>query len=321
MKLLVQGAAEASDVPGLDAAAQGLDVVFAPGGDALAAHLPGTRILLGWDFRGKELADSWHRADSLDWIHWCGAGVDAVLFPELVQSDVILTNSRGLFDRAMAEYVLCYMLSEAKLLRQSFELQSRREWKNRFTTKLAGQRALVFGVGSIGREIARLLQAVGVSVAGVGRSARPGDDCFDAIYAGDDVLDKVSKADWLIGVMPATKQTDRYFGKQFFAAMHQGARFINLGRGQAVDEAALLAVLGDNTIAGAMLDVFDNEPLPPENPLWQAPNLFVSAHMSGDYEGYFVDIAQMFFDNLARYQGRQPLHNVVDKNLGFVPSS
>lgn len=318
MKLVVQGAEKISDVPGLHEVATGIEVVCAPDVDALEKHLPGADILLGWDFRGRDLADCWHCVDKLQWIHWCGAGVDAALFPELVESDVILTNARGIFDRAMAEYVLGYMLSEAKLFKQVLAAQEQQHWQYRMTDKLAGQSVLIFGVGSIGREIARVLKAMDLKVSGVGRTARAGDDCFETIHAASDAAEIVGEPDWVIGVMPSTPETDRLFDASIFNAMKSTARFINVGRGRALDEPALLEALSNGTIAGAMLDVFDTEPLPSDSPMWSAPNLFVSPHISGDYKQHKADLAQQFIDNLARYQQGQPPNNTVNKQLGFV---
>ncbi|NNE24970.1 MAG: D-2-hydroxyacid dehydrogenase [Rhizobiales bacterium] len=318
MKLVVQGAKEISDVPGLQEAAAGIDVACAPDVSALAQQLPCADIMLGWDFRGRDLADCWHCADNLKWIHWAGAGVDAALFPDLVTSDVVLTNARGIFDRAMAEYVLGYMLSEAKLFRQVLSSQAQKHWQYRMTDKLAGQSALIFGVGSIGREIARVLKAMDLKVSGVGRTARAGDGCFETIHAASDAASIVAEPDWVIGVMPSTPKTERMFDAGIFTAMKPTARFINVGRGCALDENALLEALTGGTIAGAMLDVFDTEPLPSDNPLWTAPNIFVSPHISGDYKQHKADMAQQFIGNLARYQQGQPLINTVNKQLGFV---
>jgi phosphoglycerate dehydrogenase-like enzyme len=318
MKLVVQGADKISDVPGLAEAAAGIEVACAPDAGALARHLPGADALLGWDFRGRELADCWHCVDNLKWIHWCGAGVDAALFPELIASDVVLTNARGIFDRAIAEYVLGYMLSEAKLFRKVLAAQDQQHWEYRMTDKLAGQSVLIFGVGSIGREIARVLKAMDLKVSGVGRTARAGDDCFETIHAASHAVEIVGTPDWIIGVMPSTPETDRLFDAAIFKAMKSTARFINVGRGRALDESALLAALSNGTIAGAMLDVFDTEPLPSDSPMWTAPNLFVSPHISGDYKQHKADLAQQFTDNLARYQHGQPLNNTVNKQLGFV---
>ncbi len=318
VKLLVQGAAGASDVPGLDQLDAGIELAFAKDAETLRQHLPGTDALLGWDFRGRDLEECWDAAGSLKWIHWCGAGVDAVLFDGLRNSDVILTNSRGIFDRAMAEYVLGYLVSEVKLFWQTYDLQRQNEWKFRLTSKLSGQSALIFGVGSIGREIARVLKAMDMSVAGVGRTARSGDADFGEIHALGDATAALSAADWVIAVMPGTPETQGIFDARMFAAMKPTARFVNVGRGTAVDEAALVYALENGTIAGAMLDVFRTEPLPAASPLWQTPNLFLSPHMSGDYRENFDDLATLFLHNLARYRDGQPLRNVVDKALGFV---
>jgi phosphoglycerate dehydrogenase-like enzyme len=320
MKILVNGAKNLSDVPGLDVVLSYAQVAFAPDEAHLATELPDAEILLGWDFRGRELSRQWQHAHRLKWIHWCGAGVDAVLFDELIQSDVILTNAQGLFDRAMAEYVLGYMLMETKRFIESWECQKSRHWYYRLTPMLSGQRAVIVGVGSIGREIATLLKAVGVRVAGVGRRARTQDPVFERIDGQSDLLQAVSEVDWVIGVLPATPSTENVFNQDVFAAMAPTARFVNVGRGSAVDEPALIRALENGDIAGAMLDVFREEPLPATDPLWQTPNLVISPHIWGDYTGFHRDMVQQFVANLTHYRQGTELFNVVDKRLGFVPS-
>lgn len=318
MKIVVNGASKISEVPGLDVLSGEAELVCAPDADRLAEVLPGAEILLGWNFKGRDLPDAWAKADSLKWIHWCGAGVDAVMFDDLAASDVMLSNARGLFDRAMAEYVAGYMISEMKFFRQTMAAQAERRWDYRATHKVAGTRAVVFGVGSIGREVARLLKAIGVEVSGVGRSARGGDDDFGRIDAQDDALNVVAEADWVIGVLPLTAQTTGFFGAELFAAMKPGARFVNIGRGASVDEAALISALESGHLAGAMLDVFQTEPLSENDPIWQAPNIVISPHMSGDYAGYHADMVKQFLANFRRYQKGEGLLNLVDKSLGFV---
>lgn len=320
MKIVVQGAERAQEVPGIEAAELFGTLAFAPDSAALADGLPGADVLLGWNFQGEELAERWSLARDLKWIHWCGAGVDAALFPGLADSDVILTNARGLFDRAMAEYVLGYMLAETKGFRGTWDAQAERRWSYRLSRKLAGTRAAVFGVGGIGRETARLLKAAGVEVVGVGRSEREGDPDFGTIRGRDAVSDVASSIDWAIGVLPSTAETEKYFDAGFFNALKPGAYFINIGRGKAVDDTVLLDALKSGRVAGAMLDVFHTEPLPEDSPFWTAPNLFVSPHMSGDYKDYQIDMVAQFLDNLARYAGDGSLVNVVDKKLGFVSS-
>lgn len=318
MKLLVAGAESLDDVPGLDAAADFAETHFAPDDNALAAGLPGSEILLGWDFTGCNLGSHWRLADSLRWIHWCGAGVDRLLFPELTSSDVVVTNARGIFDRAMAETVLGYMLAEAKRFRESWDLQKSHSWRYRRSDRLLGQHALVVGVGSIGHAVGELLQSVGVRVKGVGRTAREDDPVFGQIHDMADLNRLSAEQDWVIGVLPSTASTRDVFDAEFFAALSPRARFVNIGRGDAVVEDALQQALQSGAIAGAMLDVFKHEPLPEQNPLWDTPNLFVSPHISGDYHTFPQDMVEMFLENLSRYRNGDALANRVDKAQGYA---
>ena len=319
IEVLVHGAASTQEVPGLDALS-GLAVFrCAVSADELARGLPHAEVLLGWNFRADDLRGAWAHAKRLRWIHWTGAGVDALLFPELVASDVVVTNARGAFDRPMAEYVLGLVLAMAKGFPATLAAQAERRWHYRTADRVEGRRALVVGVGSIGRAIARMLRAAGFAVSGVGRRARAADDDFDEVL-GNDALDAaLGDADYVVLVTPLTQATRGLFDARRFACMKPTARFVNVGRGALIDEQALLDALRGERIAGAALDVFQHEPLPPESPLWDAPNLIVSPHMSGDVHDYREVVAEQFRDNLRRYAAREPLLNVVDKRLGFVP--
>lgn len=318
MKLVINGAAQIEDVPGLQDAHNSVAIAFAPDEEHLGRELPGSDILLGWNFRGRDLRNQWAHADQLKWIHWCGAGVDAVLFPELAASDTVLTNARGIFDRAMAEYVLGYMLAEAKGFRDTLSSQANRTWNFRTTARLAGSRAAIFGVGSIGREIGALLSAVGVDVVGIGRSRRSGDPVFGEVYPQSNATEVIANADWVIGVMPLTDDTRNFFGNTLFEAMKPTARFINVGRGQSVVEDDLRTALSSKLFAGAMLDVFHEEPVAEDSPLWDTPNLMLSPHMSGDYSLAEHDMVQQFLANLEKFLAGEELTNVVNKDLGFV---
>ena len=320
MKLLVQGANSAADVPGIGSLPENIDIAFAKGGDDLERELPKSEILLLWDFKNRDLQRYWNKATNLKWIQWCGAGVDGVLFDELRDSDVALTNARGIFDRQMAETVLGYMLMVTKDFKTTLKYQENKTWKYRKTRKLKGGNVLVVGVGSIGREIARLLNAVGMQCSGVGRQARAGDADFKEIIASDHVTTAVGQYDWVVGILPSTTGTTGFFNKEFFAAMRSDAYFINLGRGTAVVEPDIIDALNSDAIAGAMLDVFATEPLENTDPIWETKNLFISPHMSGDYDGFERDLVLLFKKNLENYMSGKPLFNIVDKKLGFIKS-
>jgi phosphoglycerate dehydrogenase-like enzyme len=207
--------------------------------EALRPALAGAEVLCSFSFRAREVRAAWDAARDVRWIHWCGAGVDSVLFADLVASPVVLTNARGVFDQAMSEYVLGLILAFAKGFPETLASQAERRWNYRLTERLADRRALVVGVGSIGRAIARLLKLAGMAVAGVGRTARRGDPEFGDVHAASDLLRLLPDADYVVAVMPLTAATTGMFGDREFRAMKPTARFINLGRGASVDEAAL----------------------------------------------------------------------------------
>ena len=319
--LVVQGAQRVEEVPRLAELQDQADIRFATTADELHQALPGAEVMLGWNFRADSLREAWGSADSLRWIQWGGAGVDAAMFPELVQSDVQLTNARGVFDRPMAEWVLGMIICFAKQIPQSLDYQNKHEWNYRLSEMVAGKRVLIVGVGSIGREVGRVLRAVGMQIEGIGRSARDGDPDFGQVYAIGDLHTRLPLADYVVLITPLTEQTRGLFGAKEFEAMALHARFINIGRGPLVDEDALLAALQDGQIGGAALDVFVNEPLPADSPFWDAPNCIVSPHMSGDFVEYQAVMADQFMVNWQRFHAGETLNNLVDKSLGFVPSS
>jgi len=316
--VLIHGAATVDEVPGLRAVGEGVSFRCARSIDELSRELPHAQVLLGWDFRAADLAALWSRASAMRWIHWGGAGVDALLFPELVDSDVVVTNARGSFDTPMAEYTLGLVIAMAKGFVRTFSAQQCRHWDYRTASSLQGKRALIVGVGSIGRAIARMLRACGMHVSGVGRRARTGDADFGDVHGIDELDDLLAGADYVVLITPLTSHTRGLFDAARFSRMHSGAHFINLGRGALIDEDALVDALQHEAIAGAALDVFQHEPLPADSALWKTPNLIVSPHMSGDVHDYRDTVAAQFIDNLRRYRAGEPLRNVIDKRLGFV---
>jgi len=318
LKIVINGADDAGALPDLSILGDDLDIAFAGDARSLAAALPGCRVLLGWDFRGAELEECWGLAHDLAWIQWCGAGVDSVLFPELAESDVVLTNARGIFDRAMAEYALALILAWAKDLPGTLEAQARTEWHYRRTARIDGTRMAVIGVGSIGRAVAKLARDVGIEVTGIGRTARSGVPVFGDVADSESMAEIVAEADWVVAVLPKTDATIDLFDEAFFRSMKTGGHFINLGRGASLDEAALCRALGAGRIAAAALDTYKSEPLPEESPLWRQPGLIVSPHMSGDYHGFEPDLITLFGENLKRFRAGEPLINVVDKRSGYV---
>ena len=318
-RVVVMGLAEARWPEGAKAVAEVVDLAFATSSESLAEALSQAEILFAWpsEDRGM-LPKAWGRAGRLRWIQTASDGVDWILFPQLVESHVVLTNARRVFDSAVAEYVLGLMLVFAKGWVPMLDRQRRHEWRRRDTELLAGKRLLVAGVGPIGRAIGRAGLALGMQVRGLGRSARPGDDVFERVHEAAELPQAAGWADYVVDVLPLTAETRGMFDAEVFAQMRPNARFVNVGRGATVDEGALVQALRDGRIAGAALDVFEEEPLPADSPLWDLPNVIVSPHVSGDFAGWREAVVELFLANLERYLTGQPLENVVDKRLGYV---
>lgn len=314
---VLSGESAAPDLSPID----GLTQVRLGTASDLKSKLPGAEALFVWDFTSAALADAWPAADSLRWIHAASAGVDRLLFPALVESDVVVTNSRGVFDQPIAEYVLGCVLAYAKGLDVTLDQQRERRWRHRESQRVEGQHALVVGTGPIGRTTARLLAAAGMRVAGLGRRARADDPDFGQVHAQQDLDEIVGWADYVVAAAPLTEQTRGMLDRAAFRSMKTSARLVNVGRGPLVVEDDLVAALRAGEIAGAALDVFTEEPLPTSSPLWDMPGVIVSPHMSGDAEGWQDALVRLFAENLRRYAAGQPLRNVVDKQMGYVPTS
>lgn len=303
--------------PGLDRLESEAELRPATDAAELSRALRDADVALVTDFRSGGLEKAWPQAGRLQWVHAASAGVDALLFRGLVESPVTVTNARGVFDEAIAEYVLGAVLAFAKDLPHSVRLQDARRWLHRDTERIAGRRLLVVGAGSIGRAVARLAAAAGLAVSGVARRAREADPDFEAVYGADGLHEALGGADFVVLAAPLTAETHHLFGAGAFAAMRPGARIVNVGRGAVVDTEALVAALAAGRIAGAALDVFEDEPLAPEHPLWDFPQVLITAHMAGDFVGWREALTAQFADNFARWRAGEPLLNVVDKRRGY----
>ncbi|MBP2265922.1 phosphoglycerate dehydrogenase-like enzyme [Pseudarthrobacter sp. PvP004] len=306
--------------PGLDEIAELAEVRLTKA-DGLAKAMDGADVLYQWHSFSPALRENWAAASSLKWVHVTAAGVSQLLFDELIHSDVVYTNSRGVLSRAIAEFTLGFVLDIAKDSQGSFKLQQQQRWQHRVTRKIQGQRALVVGTGSIGQEIASLFRAVGLRVSGAGRSSRPGDEYFEEIYSSKDLALVVGDFDYIVLAAPLTDDTKGLVDADVLSAMKPTAHLLNVGRGELVRTDSLVDALRSGSIAGAALDVVHPEPLPAEHPLWGMDNVILTPHMSGDTEGYLDDLGKLFVENLWRFSRDEPLQNVVDKRLGFVPAS
>lgn len=319
-RIVVLGRDRHDRPPGIDVL-EGRAEIEVVDADRLPAAIPGADGLFVWDFFSPAVRAAWPQADRLRWIHVAATGVDAVLFDELVDSDVTLTHARGMFDQPIAEYVLAMILAHSKLLFQTRELQQQHRWEHRETRSLQGQRAMIVGTGGIGRAIARLLTAAGMTVRGAGRVAAQGDPDFGEVIASSELAGHVGDVDHLVMIAPLTSATKGLIDRHVLSALPARSHLINVGRGPSVDEDAVLQALRSGQLGAASLDVFGSEPLPEDHPFWDEPTMFVSPHMSGDTEGWLERLAGQFVDLAERWLDGRELINVVDKARGYGSSA
>ena len=318
-RVLVIGRQAGEFPAGLPETESGAAYVMVDSMDDVRAHLAECDVVFHYNEPRTALSANWELARRLRWVHVGGVGVDWTLFPELVESEVVLTNSRGVFDTTLPEYLLALMLALAKDLPTTLRAQARHEWRHRLLRPLAGGRAIIVGAGSIARAAGGMLRSFGVDVTLVGRREREGAGGEGRIRAVANLGRLLPQADWLIVLTPLTEATRGLIGAAELALLPPGARLVNIGRGPVVVERALVEALRAGRLAGAALDVFESEPLDPDSPLWDMPNVIVSPHIGGDVSETPAAFTGAFLANLRRYLAGEPLDNVVDKRLGFVP--
>jgi phosphoglycerate dehydrogenase-like enzyme len=264
-------------------------------------------ILLAPRF-GSVLVDHWREMQNVQWIHTLSAGVETLPFDLLRSREVTVTNSRGIYADALAEFVVAAMLWFSKDLRRLVTQQKAREWKPFTVDRLEGQTLAIIGYGSIGEAIGRRASALGMHLLTVRRRLELGDPTID---------DVIPEADYIALSLPLTRATRGLFTAERIARMKPTAVLINVSRGTVVDESALTGALAQGLIRGAALDVFATEPLPPDHRLWELENVLLSPH-SADHTADAHDRAMTFFlENLSRFQRGESLQNVVDKDEGY----
>ncbi|HEY7855341.1 MAG TPA: D-2-hydroxyacid dehydrogenase [Terriglobales bacterium] len=273
------------------------------------AELPGAfaeaDAIVAW-----QLPTDWRRrAPRLRWVHCPSAAVHQLLTPELVSSDVVVTNGASVHATTVAEHTLALMLALARDLPRAVEDQRKRRWQpSTFLPQLstlAGAQVLIVGMGNIGRALAPMLGGLGMQVEGLRRSE------------ADQLEVRLPHADYVILALPVTPGTQTRFAAPQFAAMRPGARLVNIGRGQSLDETALLAALDGGRLAGAALDVFTTEPLPDDSPLWRHPRLLLTPHIAAASPHTWIRQADLVAHHLRQFLAGAPLAPQIDKVRGY----
>ncbi len=275
------------------------------------------------------------QAPRLRWVQVASAGVDRFLNHPLIRSDVQITTASGIHAAPMVEHIMAMMLAWRRLLPQAWRWQTRHEWPQgraaRYrVAELHGATLGVVGYGSIGRHLARVVQAMGMRVLALRRSegrsddgwvepgtGDPGGDIPERFYGPGELTAMLPLCDYVAITLPLTPQTHHLIGARELAAMKPSAFLVNIGRGAIVDEAALIRALQQGTLAGAGLDVFEQEPVPAGSPLYDMENVIMTPHVAGLSARYSERLTQLFAENLARYVAGRPLLNLVDRQRGY----
>ena len=261
----------------------------------------------------KLIRDTLPRLPRLKWVQAIYAGVEPLVDPGQ-RRDYTLTNARGVFGELMSEYVFGYLLFHEKKMLERIQAQKAFQWQRQEAGVLRGKTIGLLGVGSIGAHLAGTAKHFGMKVKGYTRGSETSAQ-VDSYYHGNDLLKFVEGLDYLVSVLPRTEDTTRIVNAKVLECLPSHAVFINVGRGNAVDEPALVEALKEGKLAAAILDVFEKEPLPEDHPFWRAPNLYMTFHTSAI--SYPEDITKLFLENYQLYTEGKPLKYVVDFERGY----
>ncbi|HTW31307.1 MAG TPA: D-2-hydroxyacid dehydrogenase [Candidatus Sulfotelmatobacter sp.] len=308
-------------------------------GEKLSSEFPQLQILLRDHYEGieQELSDSeilftislrpeqFAAARKLRWIHASSAAVHQLLFPEIVNSDVVITNSREVHGPVVAEHVMALIFALAKKIPQAVALQQKRIWGQAaiweeapHPGEIAGATLGLIGVGSIGRRVAQMASSLGMSVIAVREHIEKGcPEGVQQVFPPSELNDVLRRSDYVAMAAPLMPGTTGLMNADRLGVMKPSAHLINVGRGPQIDEPALIEALRDRRIAGAALDVFEREPLPADSPLWNLDNLLITPHTAGMTSKLWDRHYELFSDNLRRYLAHQPLRFLVDKRKGY----
>ena len=294
---------EAADLPQLEISAA-LDCASAQ------ASIASCNIILGDPPLAGEVLAS---AARLEWLQSSWAGVDH-LCRSNSRRDYLLTNSKGMFGKLVSEYVMTYLFALERQVFKMLSNQGEKRWQP-LAYRPARDIALgIIGLGSIGRRLAVTARHFGIRVTGLNRSGKPCDE-VEKVYTSDDLAGFLEGLDYIVLTLPATPQTKHVINADVLRLMKPSAVLMNVGRGNSVNEADLVQALRDGVISGAVLDVFENEPLDAESPFWLLPNVFITPHTSAI--SFPEEIAGLFIDNYKRFLQHEPLLHVVDFDLGY----
>lgn len=285
---------------------------------AAAAAANDITTILFWSGTRDTVREAFLRDKCVRWIHSRFAGVDGWIFPELVNSEVILTNAKGVYSAPLGEFALAAILYFAKDIPRLRRNQAAQAWTRFEMERIAGQTVGIVGYGDIGRAVAERARAMGMRIFAMKRhTPEQPDPLIERYYTPAELHQMLAVCDYVVIAAPLTPETRHMIGDAEFAAMKSTGVLINVGRGPLVDTDALVCALKSGKIKGAGLDVVDPEPLPSGHPLYAMENVLLSPHCADVVAGWKEDAMRFFLDQYERFEKNEPLLNVVNKRLGY----
>ncbi len=274
--------------------------------------------ILHWSGTRDMVRSAFLASPNLRWVHSRAAGLDSMLFPELVQSPIPLTNGTGVFSQSLGEFALAVILYFAKDIRRLIRNQEACRWEQFDVEELPGQTVGIVAYGDIGRAVASRVHAMGMRVLALKRHAPSAPDPFiERFYGPHELNAMLGECDFVVVAAPLTAETRHMISDDAIAAMKPNAVVINIGRGPVVDQAALVRALTAGIIKGAGLDVFEREPIPADDPIFKLPNILISPHSADHTKDWLNQAMRFFLEQYRRFSIGQPLQNIVEKHLGY----
>lgn len=279
-----------------------------------SAHLPSADILVAWGW--MDIAPLLAAGHHLKWIHALSAGVENLLAPTQQEKGILLTNSKGIHAIPVSEHVMALLLAFTRGLNLFIRQQQECSWKRAPVDELHEKTLAIVGLGSIGRELAKKAKCFGMHV--VATKQTPTRELFvDRLYPSAQLDDMLAEADFVVATLPLLPETAGLFSLERFRRMKPGAYFVNVSRGPITVEADLVQALQEGLIKGAGLDVFEQEPLPAESPLWQLPNVIITPHLGALSPSYMERAVKLFAENITRYLAGEAPVNLIDLAKGY----
>jgi phosphoglycerate dehydrogenase-like enzyme len=318
--ILVLAAPDEPQLSMLNELRETASVVIANSAQAFERAAASADVIFNWSGSLTLIREVFLMSPRVRWIHSRSAGLERTLFPELIASDVIMTNGSGVFSPSLGEFALAAILYFAKDFRRMIRNQMDGRWEPFDILPISGQIVGIVGYGDIGRAVASRVRAMGMNVLAVKRhiSTQNNPDPFaDRIYTPDQRLAMLPQCDYVVVAAPLNAETLGLINEAEFAAMKPAAVIINVGRGPVIDERAMINALSQHKIKGAALDVFDEEPLPAGHPFYKLENVLLSPHCADHTPDWLDNAMRFFLDQFEKFRRGEPLLNVVNKKLGY----